>query len=136
MESLLLDLLLVGREVGSSKPGAWQRVVHREDGRVVWLVGAPRSDCVQAGSQRVEVWREGRVVGGYDREASLLEVDHHFSSRTVRLVLERCKLPSGSCGLRWDGVVEKGNVLVAAILLENPLLAGIRHCAIGASRLP
>ena len=99
-------------------------------------MSAPRSDCVQAGSQRVEGWREGRGVGGYDREASLLEVDHHFSSWTVGLVLERCKLPSGSCGLRWDSVVEKGNVLIAAILLENPLLASIRHCAIGASRLP
>ena len=99
-------------------------------------MGAPRSDCVKAGSQCVEVRREGRVVGGYDREASMLEVDHHFSSWTVGLVLERCKLPGGSCGLRWDGVVEKGNVLVAAILLENPLLAGVRHRAIGASRLP
>ena len=99
-------------------------------------MGTPGSDCVQAGSQRVEVRREGRVVGGYDREASLLEVDHHFSSWTVRLVLERCKLPSGSCCLRWDSVVEKGDVLIAAILLENPLLAGVRHRAIGASRLP
>ena len=63
MEPLLTDLLLIGSKVGCSKPGAWQRVVHREDCRVMGLVGAPGPDRVEAAAHSVKVGGEGRVVG-------------------------------------------------------------------------
>ena len=63
METLLPDLLLVWCKVGGSEPGARQRVVHGEDGRIMGLVGAPRSDCMEAAAQGVEVGGEGGVVG-------------------------------------------------------------------------
>ena len=135
MEPLLPDLLLIGSKVGCGEPGARQRVVHGEDGRVVRLVGAPCPDCVKAAAQRVEVGWEGGVVGRDDWKAPVLQVDQNLPSWTVRLVLEGCKFPGGSGGLWRDGVVEKGDVLVAAILLEDSLLAGIGHGAIRAGRL-
>ena len=130
MESLLSDLLLVRCKVGGSEPGAGQRIVHGEDGRIVRLVSTPCTDCVEAAPQGVEIGGERGVVGRYNWKASMLKVDHHLPSRTVGFVLEGCKFPGGSGGLRWHGVVEKGDVLIASILLEYSLLAGIRHGAI------
>ena len=60
----------------------------------------------------------------------MLKVDHHLPPWAVRLVLEGCKFPGGSGGLRWHGVVKKGDILIAVILLEYSLLAGVRHGAI------
>jgi len=85
---------------------------------------------VEAAAQGVEVGGKGGVVGGDDWEAAVLKVDHHLPPRTVRFVLEGCKFPGGSGGLWRHRVVKEGDVLIAAILLEYSLLAGIRHGAI------
>ena len=84
---MLLNPFLIRSEVGCSKPSAGEWVIDREYGGVMWLVGAPGVDGVEAGSLGVEAGGEGGVVGGDHWVAAVLEVDHNLTSRAVCHIL-------------------------------------------------
>ena len=129
VDALLDDLLLEGGEVGGDIPGAGQRVVHRVQRAVVRVVRARGADQVEARPDGVHAAREARVVRVHDGEAAVLDPDVDVAHGAVGVILEAGELPGGARGLWRHGVVEERDVLVAAVLLQDPLLAGVRHVA-------